>query len=60
LSSWQVTIALIEAAGTSETSVNFYEIVQRHSPEDSHLLLKISSDYINTKGKTSKQGLKSG
>jgi hypothetical protein len=31
-------IALImEAASTSETSVNFYQTTQRNNPEDSHL-----------------------
>jgi hypothetical protein len=28
---------MIEAAGTSETLVNFYQTTQRHNPEDSHL-----------------------
>jgi hypothetical protein len=28
---------LIEAASTSETSVNFYHTTQRNNPEDSHL-----------------------
>jgi hypothetical protein len=27
----------MEAAGTSETSVNFYQTTQRNNPEDSHL-----------------------
>jgi hypothetical protein len=29
--------AMMEAASTSETSVNFYRTTQRYSPEDSHL-----------------------
>jgi hypothetical protein len=33
---WWV-IALIEAAGTSETLVNFYQTTWRYNPEDSHL-----------------------
>jgi hypothetical protein len=31
--------ALIEAASTSETSVNFYQTTQRKNPEDSHHLI---------------------
>jgi hypothetical protein len=30
-------IALMEAARTSETLVNFYQTTQRYNPEDSHL-----------------------
>jgi hypothetical protein len=34
-----VSIALMmEAAGTSETSVNFYQTTWRYNPEDSHLI----------------------
>jgi hypothetical protein len=29
--------AMMEAASTSETSVNFYETTRRNNPEDSHL-----------------------
>jgi hypothetical protein len=33
-----IPIALMmEAASTSETSVNFYQTTQRNNPEDSHL-----------------------
>jgi hypothetical protein len=28
---------MMEAASTSETSVNFYQITRRNNPEDSHL-----------------------
>jgi hypothetical protein len=28
---------IMEAANTSETSVNFYESIRRSNPEDSHL-----------------------
>jgi hypothetical protein len=28
---------MVEAASTSETSVNFYQITRRNNPEDSHL-----------------------
>jgi hypothetical protein len=28
---------IMEAASTSETSVNFYQITQRNNPENSHL-----------------------
>jgi hypothetical protein len=28
---------MMEAASTSETSVNFYQTTQRYNPEDSHL-----------------------
>jgi hypothetical protein len=31
-------IALMEAASTSETSVNFYQTTRRSNPEDTHLL----------------------
>jgi hypothetical protein len=30
----------MEAASTSETSVNFYQTTRRNNPEDSHLLYK--------------------
>jgi hypothetical protein len=29
---------MMEAASTSETSVNFYQTTRRYNPEDSHLL----------------------
>jgi hypothetical protein len=32
---------MMEAATTSETSVNFYQTTRRSIPEDSHLLLEI-------------------
>jgi hypothetical protein len=36
---------MMEAASTSETSVNFYQTIRRYNPEDSHLLiLKRSND----------------
>jgi hypothetical protein len=31
---------MMEAASTSETSVNFYQTIRRNNPEDSHLLLR--------------------
>jgi hypothetical protein len=31
--------AMMEAASTSETSVNFYQTTRRNNPEDSHLEL---------------------
>jgi hypothetical protein len=30
---------MIDAANTSETSVNFYQSTRRNSPEDGHLLI---------------------
>jgi hypothetical protein len=33
---WVVALVM-EAAGTSETSVNFYQTARRNNPEDSHL-----------------------
>jgi hypothetical protein len=38
----------MEAAGTSETSLNFYETTRRNNPEDSHLQL-ITFDYQHYK-----------
>jgi hypothetical protein len=32
--------AMMEAASTPETSVNFYQAARRNNPEDSHLHLK--------------------
>jgi hypothetical protein len=32
-----IIVLVMEAANTSETSVNFYQITRRNSPEDSHL-----------------------
>jgi hypothetical protein len=32
---------MMEAASTSETLVNFYQITRRYNPEDSHLHHKI-------------------
>jgi hypothetical protein len=34
---------MMEAASTSETSVNFYQTAWRYNPEDSHLEFKIKS-----------------
>jgi hypothetical protein len=31
---------MVEAAGTSGTSVNFYETTQRNTPEDNHIKYK--------------------
>jgi hypothetical protein len=35
--SFRATALMMEAANTSETSVNFYQTTQRNNPEDSHL-----------------------
>jgi hypothetical protein len=45
-----VTIALMmEAASTSETSVNFYQTTQRNNPEDSHPYKDLFAKYsLNT------------
>jgi hypothetical protein len=32
-----IIVLMIEAASTSETSVNFYHTTRRNNPEDSHL-----------------------
>jgi hypothetical protein len=32
-----VTVPMMEAASTSETSANFYQTTRRNKPEDSHL-----------------------
>jgi hypothetical protein len=37
---------MMEAASTSETSVNFYQTTRRNNPEDSHLHFTLL--YINT------------
>jgi hypothetical protein len=34
---WDDVAVMMEAAGTSETSVNFYQTTRRNIPEDSHL-----------------------
>jgi hypothetical protein len=34
-------IALMKAASTSETSINFYQTTRRNNPEDSHLLVLV-------------------
>jgi hypothetical protein len=40
-------IALVmEAASTSETSVNFYQTILRNNPEESHLNYKVPSYVI--------------
>jgi hypothetical protein len=36
-----VVALMMEAAGTFETSVNFYQTTLRNIPEDSHLVLNI-------------------
>jgi hypothetical protein len=33
---------MMEAASTSETSVNFFQSTLRYNPEDSHLEMKIT------------------
>jgi hypothetical protein len=33
---------MMEAARTSETSVNFYQTTRRYNPEDSHLLINFT------------------
>jgi hypothetical protein len=33
----RVTALMMEAANTSETSVNFYQTIRRNIPQDSHL-----------------------
>jgi hypothetical protein len=46
---------MMEAASTSETSVNFYQTARRNIPEDSHLqeeqkykvAVKVSTDYTS-------------
>jgi hypothetical protein len=39
---WVVAIALMmEAASTSETSLNFYQTTRRYNPEDGHLHTRI-------------------
>jgi hypothetical protein len=35
-----VNTNMIEAASTSETSVNFYQTARRYNPEDSHLHIR--------------------
>jgi hypothetical protein len=39
---------MMEGKSTSETSVNFYQIIRRNNPEDSHLLEKTSSRLYDT------------
>jgi hypothetical protein len=34
---------MMEAASTSETSVNFYQTTRRNNPEDSHLNIWVNS-----------------
>jgi hypothetical protein len=38
----------LEAASTSETSVNFYQTTQRYNPEDSHLHTFIQMTNVST------------
>jgi hypothetical protein len=40
-------IGAIEAVRTSETSVNFYETTRRHSPENSHLHIRLTSHLLS-------------
>jgi hypothetical protein len=35
-----ISFLMIEAASTSETSVNFYKTTRRNNPEDSHLHIR--------------------
>jgi hypothetical protein len=42
---YQVIALMMEAAGTSETSVNFYQTTQRYNPEDSHLRSVLSKTF---------------
>jgi hypothetical protein len=39
-------VLMMEAASTSETSVNFYQTTWRNNPEDSHLLIPIYFDRL--------------
>jgi hypothetical protein len=41
---------LLEAANTSETSVNFYQTTRRNNPEDSHLQVKNNSLWSSIHG----------
>jgi hypothetical protein len=38
---------MMEAASTSETLVNFYQITRRYNPEDSHLRTRQLSGSMN-------------
>jgi hypothetical protein len=38
---------MMEAASTSETSVNFYRTTRRNNPEDSHLQRKMKITYVH-------------
>jgi hypothetical protein len=40
-SRWVIALTM-EAASTSETSVNFYRTTRRYNPDDSHLQVTIS------------------
>jgi hypothetical protein len=46
---WSIAL-MMEAASTSETSVNFYQTTRRYNPEDGHLhtrrLEKLKSYYV--------------
>lgn len=42
MSTKMVVLLVMEAAGTPETLVTFYQITWRFSPEDSHLNIKFS------------------
>jgi hypothetical protein len=37
---------MMEAASTSETSINFYQTTRRNNPEDSHLHVCLSSFFF--------------
>jgi hypothetical protein len=43
-----ITRAMMEAAGTSETSVNFYQTPRRYNPADSHLRRELGSEGIRS------------
>jgi hypothetical protein len=42
---WVLIALILEAASTSETSVNFYQTTRRSNPEDSHLHLQMSHEH---------------
>jgi hypothetical protein len=46
---FQVLALKMEAASTSETSLNFYQATRRNNPEDSHLQVCVSQADYSTK-----------
>jgi hypothetical protein len=52
---WDASIALVMAASTSETLVNFYKTTRRNIPEDSHLhtnrKMAVTSEVLYTRNK---------